>query len=131
MGENELREPPDRGALERYANVVRRLEAVTSERGRSFDMDGLFALAEYDEAREMAYALGLVGGGLSADGLDAIDRRPLSAWALCPAARYARLHALWRCERHTHPPGSLVQAVIASGALSKAGRPPQFRVQLE
>lgn len=126
MGENELREPPDRGALERYADVVRRLEAVTGVRGRSFDLDRLFALAEYDEAREMAYALGLVGGGLSADGFDA----PLSAWALCPAARYARLHALWRCERHTHPPGSLVQAVIASGALSEAGRPPQFRVQL-
>ena len=28
MGENEPREPPDRGALERYADFVRRLEAV-------------------------------------------------------------------------------------------------------
>ena len=73
MGENDFREPSDHGTLARYADVVRRLETAAGERGRALDLDGLFALAEYNEALEKAYALGLVGGGLSADGFDAID----------------------------------------------------------
>jgi len=40
------------------------------------------------------------------------------------------LHSLWRCERHTHSPGNLVQALIACGALSKAGRILQLKTQL-
>lgn len=126
MGENELRQLPERGALERYAEVIQRLEkAADGERGRSLDLDGFFALPEYDEALEQAYALGLVGEGLSADGFDfgAIDRRPAECLGALPRGEVRRyLHALWRCERHTHPHGSLVQAAIASGALAEACR---------
>lgn len=32
MGENDFREPSDHGALARYADVVRRLEAAAGER---------------------------------------------------------------------------------------------------
>ena len=50
MGENDFREPSDHGTLARYADVVRRLETAAGERGRALDLDGLFALAEYNEA---------------------------------------------------------------------------------
>ena len=129
-GENELRKLPDHDALAHYANVVWRLEAAAGECGRLPNLDGFFALAEYDEALEEAYALGLVGGGLLADGFDAMDQHPAECLGAMPRGEVRRyLHALWRCERHTHPLGSLVQAVTTSGALSEAGRILQFGVQ--
>ena len=65
MEENELRKLPERDALAYYANVVWRLEAAAGERGRLPNLDGFFAVAEYDEALEKAYTLGLVGGAVA------------------------------------------------------------------
>lgn len=90
-----------------------RLDSVT-------DADKVYALPEYVDLLEQAYASRFVHGDLSADGVDfqAINARPLeqlSGMAMTEVRRF--VHALYRCERHNWGWGSLVLAAIQSGAL--------------
>lgn len=111
---------PNWTALTRYAATIRNLVAASEAAGPELDLDGWFDLPAYSDALEQAYALQMVHSDLSADGFDmiAINSRPeeiLGRLELPELRRY--VHALWRCERHTHPHGSLVLDAVQSGAL--------------
>ena len=116
---------PDSKALNCYAETIRQLEAAFRAAGHAITMDAWFSLPEYDAALNEAYALQLVHGNLSADGFDmaGIHSRPAERLGQMPLAEVRRyVHALWRCERHTHPHGSLVLDAVQSGALGIAAR---------
>jgi hypothetical protein len=119
--------PPLTGskALNCYAETIRQLEAVFRVAGHAITMGAWFSLPEYDAALNEAYALQLVHGDLSADEVDMADihSRPAEWLGQMPLAEVRRyVHALWRCERHTHPHGSVVLDSVQSGALGIAAR---------
>ena len=116
---------PDSKALNCYAETIRQLEVAFRAAGNPIAMDVWFSLPEYDAALNEAYALGLVHGDLSADGFDipGIHSRPAEHLGQMSTAEVRRyVHALWRCERHAHPHGSLVLDAVQSGALGIAAR---------
>lgn len=125
MGERREETPlPSRSQAQAFAAGIRRLElAVARERWRLdsvADADKVYALPEYVDLLEQAYASGFVHGDLSADGVDfqAINARPreqLASMAMTEVRRF--VHALYRCERHNCGWGSLVLMAIQSGAL--------------
>jgi hypothetical protein len=115
---------PSRSQAQAFAVGIRRLElAVARERWQLnsvADADKVYALPEYGDLLEKAYADGFVHGDLSADGFDfqainAGPREQLAGMAMTEVRRF--VHALYRCERHNWGWGSLVLAAIHSGAL--------------
>ncbi|PTR29609.1 hypothetical protein [Pseudomonas sp. GV085] len=126
MGENDKLPPlPGSKALNCYAETISQLEKASRSAGHTMEMDAWFSLPEYDAALYEAYALQLVHGDLSADGFDmaGIHSRPAERLGQMPLAEVRRyVHALWRCERHTYPHGSLVLDAVQSGALGIAAR---------
>ncbi|GJE43901.1 hypothetical protein [Methylobacterium soli] len=106
-----------------YADCALRLEAAAAAAGHGIEVDTWYELPAYGEALEQAYSLGIVDGRLSAAGFDleAINARPAEQLKAMPPAEVRRyLHALWRCERHTHGYGSPVLDAVRSGALGIA-----------
>lgn len=106
-----------------YADCARRLEAAAVEAGPAMEVDDWYDLPAYIEALEQAYSLGIVDGCLSADGFDLglINAQPASqVESMSPTEVRRYLHALWRCERHTHGYGSPVLDAVRSGALGIA-----------
>jgi hypothetical protein len=115
---------PDATQAQAFAAGIRRLELAVARKRWGLDsvedVDRVYALPEYGDLLEKAYADGFVHGDLSADGFDfqAINARPreqLAGMAMTEVRRF--VHALYRCERHNWGWGSLVLAAIQSGAL--------------
>lgn len=118
---------PSRSQAQAFAAGIRRLElAVARERWRLdsvTDAEKVYALPEYVDLLEQAYASGFVHGDLSADGVDfqAINARPreqLAGMAMAEVRRF--VHALYRCERHSFGWSSPVLDAVQSGALTIA-----------
>lgn len=106
-----------------YADCARRLEAAAAEAGPAIEVDDWYELPAYIEALEQAYSAGIVDGRLSADGfnLGLINARPAEqVEGMSPVEVRRYLHALWRCERHTHGYGSPVLDAVRSGAFRLA-----------
>jgi hypothetical protein len=114
---------PSLRAMSRYAVTITALTEKARAPDVKLDLDRWFELPEYEAALQQAYSLKFVHGELSSEGFnfDLIDARPAEhLWQLTPEELRRYIHALWRCERHAHPYGSLVLEAVISGALTIA-----------